>query len=68
MSKAKKGNGAVDCFRCVHFYVTWDENFPRGCKAYGFKSRNIPSVDVYRSSGMKCLRFEAEGGEKGEKD
>jgi len=48
----------VDCFACRHFYVTWDPDFPRGCRVMGFKSREIPSQVVRRASGMECLRFE----------
>ncbi len=49
---------AEECFNCKHFYVTWDEFFPRGCKALKFKSREIPSAVVKRSSGMECQMFE----------
>jgi hypothetical protein len=48
----------VDCFKCQHFFVTWDKNFPRGCHALGFKSREMPSHMVFRASGMKCLKYE----------
>ncbi|MGR3221442.1 MAG: uracil-DNA glycosylase [Candidatus Anammoxibacter sp.] len=48
----------INCLNCKHFYVTWEKEFPRGCKAMGFKSKNLPSEDVYNSSGMNCLRFE----------
>lgn len=47
----------VDCFKCIHFYVTWDRKFPRGCKAMGFKSKDIPSMVVYQSSGIRCMKF-----------
>ena len=47
-----------NCFNCKHFYITWDEFFPRGCKALRFKSREIPSVAVKRSSGMECQMLE----------
>jgi len=52
------GKEKIDCFRCKHFYITWDERHPKGCRAMGFKSREIPSVVVLRSSGMDCLRYE----------
>jgi hypothetical protein len=52
------GKDKIDCFRCKHFYVTWDERHPKGCRAMGFKSREMPSVVVFRSSGMECLRYE----------
>ncbi len=48
----------IDCRKCKYFYITWDRNFPYGCKFFGFKSRNMPSVEVYKASGQKCLKFE----------
>jgi hypothetical protein len=47
----------VDCFKCQHFRVTWDQNNPRGCAAYGFKTKQLPSVLVKQSSGLDCLKF-----------
>jgi hypothetical protein len=52
-----KKQGSIDCFTCIHFYVTWDKKHPRGCKALGFKSREIPSLVVFQSSGYDCLRY-----------
>jgi hypothetical protein len=51
-------NQNIDCMKCRYFYVTWDTNFPRGCKAYGFKSQTMPSLTVLSSSGLPCLHFE----------
>jgi hypothetical protein len=48
----------IDCFRCKHFFITWDETFPRGCRALGFKSREMPFLLVHQASGMDCLKFE----------
>jgi hypothetical protein len=48
----------VDCFQCKYFYVTWDKSFPRGCRALGFKTKEMPSSVVYRASGLKCMKFE----------
>lgn len=56
---------AVNCFQCCHFYVTWDPKHPRGCKAYGFKTRELPSAVVMRSSGMECMKFEPKKGSGG---
>ncbi|WP_301107256.1 uracil-DNA glycosylase [Sporosarcina sp.] len=50
---------AVNCFECIHFYTTWDPQNPRGCKAYGFKTKMMPSIVVKRSSGIECLKFES---------
>ena len=40
-----------DCRRCVHFFVTWDERFPNGCRCMGFKSRTAPAEEVRRATG-----------------
>lgn len=48
---------SIDCFNCRHFYITWDASQSRGCKAFGFKSKQMPSVVVFESSGADCLKF-----------
>jgi hypothetical protein len=48
----------IECQKCKHYYITWDKNFPYGCRAMGFKGKKIPSQTVYKSSGMQCLMFE----------
>lgn len=47
----------INCFQCQYFYVTWDKNFPRGCKAFGFKGQRIPSDVVREASGKPCSAF-----------
>lgn len=47
----------IDCHKCEYYFVTWDKNFPHGCKAINFKSRQLPSVAVRVSSDMECLQF-----------
>lgn len=49
---------SVNCLKCRHYYITWDEKFPRGCRALNFKSRYFPSDVVRRSSGTHCLSFQ----------
>ena len=46
-----------DCIKCRYFAVSWDPNFPRSCRLYGFKTTSFPSVQVYNSSGTECLGF-----------
>lgn len=46
------------CSRCKHYYITWDKNFPYGCKAMQFKGRQIPCVAVKQASGKPCFSFE----------
>lgn len=45
------------CALCVHFYVTWDRVFPRGCRAFDIKSQFFPSTIVQQESGAPCRAF-----------
>ncbi|MYL49560.1 uracil-DNA glycosylase [Halobacillus litoralis] len=47
----------VNCFRCKHFRTTWNPAFPRACEAYGFKTKEMPSAYVLKSTGTECLQF-----------
>jgi hypothetical protein len=49
----------INCFNCIYFFVTWDDKFPRGCRAMDFKTKKIPSMLVQESSGMECTYFKA---------
>lgn len=54
------GNPAAqrpDCARCEHFIVTWNPAAPRGCKAFGFKGKDFPSVVVLRETGLPCQLY-----------
>jgi hypothetical protein len=44
----------IVCQKCIYYYVTWEQNKPHGCNAYGFKSQQIPSVVVKNSSKTDC--------------
>ena len=48
----------INCRRCQHYFVTWEPTKPHGCRAYGFKSPQIPSLVVFQSSGSDCAMFE----------
>ncbi len=48
----------INCRNCKYYYITWDASMPYGCKAFGFKTRQIPSVVVYQSSGQACQGYE----------
>ncbi|MFK5936974.1 MAG: uracil-DNA glycosylase [Sulfurimonas sp.] len=47
----------INCRRCQYYFVTWENAKPHGCKAYGFKSAQIPSMVVFQSSGVACSLF-----------
>ncbi len=48
---------APNCLDCEHFFVTWDPRFPRGCRVFGVKTRELPSAVVFRSTGHHCPEF-----------
>ncbi len=52
------GKKGVDCFSCAHFHITYETDFPYGCRAAGFKSRLIPAKEMLLNSGMECQFFE----------
>jgi hypothetical protein len=49
----------IDCRRCRHYFVTWDEDFPHGCRRMGFKSRCAPNDEVRSAmNGGSCRLFD----------
>ncbi|MDR0496869.1 MAG: hypothetical protein LBH42_04575 [Treponema sp.] len=48
---------APDCLKCRHFKITWEPDFPRSCQVFGFKSKNLPSMEVFISTGKHCFSF-----------
>ncbi|MEA2061181.1 MAG: uracil-DNA glycosylase [Thermodesulfobacteriota bacterium] len=52
-----KKNKRINCHNCCHFYITWDPDFPCGCRAMGFKGKQLPSTTVLRSTGKPCMLF-----------
>jgi len=50
---------APDCFKCRHFMITWEASFPRACTLFGVKCRNLPSMEVFFSTGKHCFAFKA---------
>jgi hypothetical protein len=48
-----------NCTKCKHFYITFDQATPKGCRAYGIKSAQLPSVIVKSANnGNNCIGFE----------
>lgn len=47
----------INCKKCKYYFVTWEKQRPHGCRAYGFKSPQIPSMVVFQSSGYDCCQF-----------
>ncbi len=49
--------GDPNCLLCEHFYITWDLTFPRGCRIFGIKTKELPSVEVRRATSQGCPSF-----------
>ena len=48
-----------NCFQCRHLAVSWDPQLPYACRFMGFKSRNLPAIEVLRADGLFCTGFSA---------
>jgi len=46
------------CLTCRYYHVSWDPRFPRACRVFGIKSRDLPSHVVYRSTGTHCPAYD----------
>ncbi len=44
---------------CKHFYITWDQRTPKGCKLYGIRSQAMPSQIVQMAGSGECQGYEA---------
>lgn len=47
----------IICQKCIYYYVTWEASKPHGCRAYGFKSKLLPSMVVEKTSSMPCQYY-----------
>jgi hypothetical protein len=49
----------ADCRRCRHYFITWDEDHPHGCRTMGFKGRRLPGEEVRQvMDGEPCRLYE----------
>ena len=48
----------INCAKCIHYFVTWDNDLPRGCKIYKSKSKLFPSHLVKKETGEDCFSFQ----------
>jgi hypothetical protein len=48
-----------NCLSCKFYFITYDTQKPHGCRAMGFKSRQLPHLVVQQtSSGVPCLKYQ----------
>jgi len=45
------------CAKCIHYFITYDPQFPYGCRAMGFKSRRPPHQEIIAATGTGCVTF-----------
>jgi hypothetical protein len=55
--ESQKQEREINCFSCLFFFITYDPQFPYGCRAARFKSRRMPSKEMSASSGIDCQFF-----------
>ncbi len=46
----------TSCFGCRFFVITYVPTTPYACRAFQFKSRRLPALEVMASSGQPCKR------------
>ena len=56
-AKAHIPDRAPDCFKCRYFKITWEPVFPRSCDFFCIKCQNLPSMEVFLSTGKHCFAF-----------
>jgi len=54
----------MNCAQCAHFFITWEKDFPYGCKAYEIKAKTAPYIEVLSNTGVPCLTFEKKNPQK----
>jgi hypothetical protein len=47
-----------NCYGCAHFFITWDKQYPYGCRKMDFRSKRLPCEDVLEADGQRCLARE----------
>ncbi len=49
-----------NCIKCKHYFITFDQHAPKGCRIYKIKSKQMPSQIVKQANnGSECIGFEA---------
>lgn len=54
----------INCFQCLHFYITHEPALPYGCRVMGFKSQRLPAAVALENSGIACQSFAAKSDRK----
>jgi len=54
--KSEKADIA-NCYQCEYFAVTWEPRLPKSCKLFGFKTKEMPSATVFKTTGSVCMGY-----------
>lgn len=46
------------CRNCRHYFITFEAQTPYGCRKFGIKSRQVPSLAVASAGSGECQGFE----------
>jgi len=55
---AVESDARPNCFQCAAFFITYDSQRPYGCRAFGMKSRLLPALAIFQTSGQHCQLFQ----------
>ncbi len=45
--------------KCKHFFITYDQYAPKGCKLHNIKTTQMPSIIIKQANfGKECVGFE----------
>ena len=45
------------CNQCKHYFITWNQGTPYGCKLYGIMSKQEPRIAVKNAGSGDCQGF-----------
>jgi hypothetical protein len=48
-----------NCSECRHFYITWDQKTPNGCRRFGIQCKDRPSKIIAQAGLGDCQGFES---------
>jgi len=55
--------------KCKHFFITHNQQTPRGCRAYQIQAKELPSSIVKQANrGAECIGFTPKAETKKKKD
>ena len=47
-----------NCLKCKHYFITFNQDTPKGCRIYGIQSARLPSMIIKSAnSGKECIGF-----------